>query len=85
MWWKGKLKRSWLELINAKRRIRRSDVALILGLGLVLSVGLASRPGGGGRRHPDARTTPDLSAAIGVDLPHTDGFGLLPGRRLSPN
>ena len=42
MMWKRKLKRSWLELINAKRRIRPSDVALILGLGLVLSVGLAS-------------------------------------------
>ena len=63
---------SWLELIGAWRRTRSSGVVLALGLGLALSVGLAPA-----RVMADV-ATPDLFAAIGVDLPHTDGFGLLP-------
>ena len=57
---------------------RRLCVALVLILGLALPVGLAAA-----RTAADAASDPatarDLSAtAIGIDLPHTDGFGLLP-------
>jgi hypothetical protein len=69
---------SWLELTGAWRRIRPSGAALVLSLGLALSVGLAPARLAADVATPDARTTSDLSAATGVQLPHTDGFGLQP-------
>ena len=69
---------SWLERIGAWRRTRPSGVALLLSLGLVLPVGLASARTTADVASPAATTTPNLSAAFGVDLPHTDGFGLQP-------
>ena len=68
---------SWLERIGAWCRARPAGVALVLNLGLALSVGLTPAWVLADVAPPAARTTSDLSAAIGVDLPHTDGFGLL--------
>ena len=69
---------SWLELTGVRCRTRPSGVTLILSLGLALSVGLAPAGVMADVATPAAKTTPDFSAALGVDLPHTDGFGLQP-------
>lgn len=74
----GEAKMSWLERVGARRRTRPAGVTLILSLGLILSVGLAPARVVADVATPDARITPDQSNAIGVDLPYTDGFGLLP-------
>jgi hypothetical protein len=73
----GETKMSW-QRIGARRRTRPSGVALILSIGLALAVGLAPAGVMADVATPAAKTTPDLSAALGIDLPHTDGFGLQP-------
>lgn len=68
---------TWLSRIDAWRRSRPAGVALALGLGLALSIGPAFA-----RTGADAVlgtvTAPERPTTVGVDLPHTDGFGLLP-------
>ena len=64
--------------INDRDWISASGMALALLLGVALPAGLASARTDVDTVAPDATTPPEFSTAVGVDLPHTDGFGLLP-------
>lgn len=68
---------TWLSRIGAERRFHPTGVALVLSLGLALSIGSALARTGADTAL-DIATAPEPSTAVGVDLPHTDGFGLLP-------
>ena len=68
----------WNKLGGARRSARPAGAALILGVGLALVVGLTPARIAADVATPDIRTPLEQSATVGVDLPHTDGFGLLP-------
>ena len=66
------------ERMDGGHWISASGMALTLLLGVVLPGEWASARTDVGTVAPDAATPPEFSTAVGVDLPHTDGFGLLP-------
>ncbi len=64
--------------INSRDWMSASGIALALLFNLLLPAGLVSARTDAGSAAPDAAPPPAFSSVVGVDLPHTDGFGLLP-------
>ena len=64
--------------MNGRHWMSASGSALALLFNLLLPCGLASARTDAGNVAPDAAPLPAFSSVVGVDLPHTDGFGLLP-------
>jgi hypothetical protein len=63
------------DVIDADRTIRQRFIALALGVGLILSAGLNYvQADSAVQDNPATQSQP----AVLVDLPHTDGYGLLP-------
>lgn len=63
--------------INGRHWMSASGSALALLFNLLLPAGLVSARTDAGSVAPDAALPPAFSSVVGVDLPHTDGFGLL--------
>lgn len=67
----------WLESIGVLGLTRTRFISLFLGLGIALGSGWAHLPASADSPAPDPLSTQAKPATL-VELPHTDGYGLLP-------
>jgi hypothetical protein len=70
--------KQWLELVSTLRLTRKRFAHLLLGVGVTLNAGLTYTPVSADVVATDKSALQDKPAATLVELPHTDGDGLLP-------